>query len=95
MHDDSLLVNIARGQVVDTEALLRQVSTGRISAALDVTDPEPLPAEHPLWALPNVLISPHVGGATSAMIPRMSRLIHTQIDRMLSGEKPINVVYRS
>ena len=60
-----------------------------------MTDPEPLPAGHPLFALPNVLISPHVGGASTAMMPRMARLLHTQIERMLAGDAPLNVVVRS
>jgi phosphoglycerate dehydrogenase-like enzyme len=95
MRDGTLLVNIARGPVVDTAALLKHVAGGRIRAALDVTDPEPLPDGHPLFGLPNVLISPHVGGATTAMMPRMARLIREQIDRMQRGDAPVNVVYRS
>ena len=66
---------------------------GRIRAALDVTDPEPLPEDHPLWSLPGVLIAPHVGGATSAMRPRVARLIARQIERMQRGEDPLNVVF--
>ena len=65
---------------------------GRIRAALDVTDPEPLPEDHPLWSLPGVLISPHVGGASTAMQPRIARLVARQIERMLAGEPPLNVV---
>jgi phosphoglycerate dehydrogenase-like enzyme len=95
MRDGSLLVNIARGKVADTEALLAHASSGRLRLALDVTDPEPLPEGHPLFALPNVLISPHVGGATSAMLPRMARLLNEQIDRLLGGEEPANVVLRT
>ena len=57
-----------------------------------MTDPEPLPADHPLWSLPGVLISPHVGGASTAMQPRIARLVSTQIERMLAGEPPLNVV---
>jgi phosphoglycerate dehydrogenase-like enzyme len=95
MHDGALLVNVARGQVADTSALLEHARTGRLRLALDVTDPEPLPDNHPLFALPNVLISPHVGGATSAAIPRMARLLNTQIERMLLGEEPLNVVLRT
>ena len=95
MPDNSLLVNIARGPVADTNALLAHAESGRLRLALDVTDPEPLPAGHPLFALPNVLISPHVGGDSSAMLPRMARLLHTQIERMLRGEAPVNVVLRS
>jgi phosphoglycerate dehydrogenase-like enzyme len=95
MADGALLVNIARGPVADTDALLAHAESGRLRLALDVTDPEPLPAGHPLFALPNVLISPHIGGATSAMIPRMARLLREQIERMLRGEDPLNVVIRS
>lgn len=95
MRDDSLLVNIARGRVADTDALLAHARSGRLRLALDVTDPEPLPEGHPLFALPNVLISPHVGGATNAMMPRMARLLHEQIERMQRGDEPLNVVVRS
>ncbi|TFD24713.1 2-hydroxyacid dehydrogenase [Cryobacterium sp. TMS1-13-1] len=95
MRDGTLLVNIARGPVADTEALLAHATSGRIRLALDVTDPEPLPAGHPLFALPNVIISPHVGGASSAMLPRMALLVRQQIERMLRGETPVNVVLTS
>jgi len=95
MKDDALLVNIARGRVADTDAIIAHASSGRLRFALDVTDPEPLPDGHPLFSFPNVLISPHVGGATSAMMPRMGRLVRRQIDRMLAGEEPVNVVLRS
>jgi len=95
MPDGALLVNIARGQVADTDALLTHATSGRLRLALDVTDPEPLPSGHPLFALPNVLISPHVGGASTAMMPRMARLLRRQIDLMLAGEPPANVVVRS
>lgn len=92
MPDGSLLVNVARGPVVDTSALVREVSSGRIRAALDVTDPEPLPPNHILWTFPNVLITPHVGGASSAMLPRMADLIREQIRLMQTGRAPKNVV---
>ena len=95
MSDGSLLVNIARGLVADTDALLVHAKSGRLRFALDVTDPEPLPDGHPLFALPNVLISPHVGGASTAMMPRMARLLREQIDRMMRGDDPVNVVVRS
>ncbi|MFZ1062930.1 MAG: 2-hydroxyacid dehydrogenase [Acidimicrobiales bacterium] len=95
MRDGTLLVNIARGKVADTDALLAHASSGRLRLALDVTDPEPLPDGHPLFTLPNVLISPHVGGATSAMLPRMARLLNDQIDRLLRGDEPVNVVLRT
>ena len=92
MPDEALLVNVARGPVADTEALLREASSGRLRAALDVTDPEPLPVDHPLWTVPGVLITPHVGGASSAMLPRMARLVRRQISLLLAGEEPANVV---
>ncbi len=67
LPDDALVVNVARGPIVDTDALVAECSSGRLRAALDVTDPEPLPADHPLWSTPGVIITPHIGGATSAM----------------------------
>ncbi|MGW0736866.1 2-hydroxyacid dehydrogenase [Streptomyces sp. NPDC002851] len=92
MKDGALLVNVARGPVVDTDALLAALGTGRISAALDVTDPEPLPPGHPLWHAPNVLISPHVGGSSSAFLPRAKRLLVRQLTRWAAGEPLDNVV---
>lgn len=92
MPDNAMLVNMARGRVVDTDALVAEVVSGRLRAAVDVTDPEPLPADHALWGLPNVVISPHLGGSSSAMFPRIRKLIRTQIERMLAGEPPVNVV---
>ncbi|GAA3404481.1 2-hydroxyacid dehydrogenase [Pseudarthrobacter polychromogenes] len=92
MPDGALLVNVARGAVADTDALLAEASSGRLRAAVDVTDPEPLPADHPLWTTPGVLITPHVGGASSAMFPRMVRLVQQQIGLMLEGKEPVNVV---
>ncbi|WP_037803589.1 2-hydroxyacid dehydrogenase [Streptomyces sp. NRRL F-5135] len=92
MKDGALLVNVARGAVVDTKALLAEVERGRITAALDVTDPEPLPAGHPLWHAPGVLISPHVGGSTSAFLPRAKRLLARQLTRFAAGEELDNVV---
>jgi len=94
MRDGALLVNVARGGVVDTAALLQHVQQGRIRAALDVTDPEPLPPEHPLWRTPGVLVSPHVGGDSSAFIPRAKRLVESQISRWLSGNLLEHVVQR-
>ncbi|MFG2503377.1 2-hydroxyacid dehydrogenase [Streptomyces sp. NPDC048441] len=92
MKDGALLVNVARGPVVDTKALLAELESGRITAALDVTDPEPLPAGHPLWQAPGVLISPHVGGSTSAFLPRAKRLLAAQLTRYVAGEPLENVV---
>jgi phosphoglycerate dehydrogenase-like enzyme len=95
MSDGSLLVNVGRGPVVDTDALLTEATRRRLRFALDVVDPEPLPDHHPLFSLPNVVISPHVGGATSAMLPRVLRLITEQIQRLQRGEEPLNVVLRT
>ncbi|MFE5091722.1 2-hydroxyacid dehydrogenase [Streptomyces sp. NPDC056638] len=92
MPDGALLVNVARGGVVDTESLLLELESGRLRAALDVTDPEPLPAGHPLWHAPNVLITPHVGGSTSAFQPRAQRLVAGQLSRFAAGEPVQNVV---
>ncbi|MFJ4910810.1 2-hydroxyacid dehydrogenase [Streptomyces sp. NPDC088726] len=92
MRDGALLVNVARGGVVDTKALLSELESGRLHVALDVTDPEPLPSGHPLWHAPNVLITPHVGGSTSAFLPRAKRLIAGQLSRFAAGEPVHNVV---
>lgn len=92
LPDGALVVNVGRGTLVDTDALVEHVARGRIRAALDVTEPEPLPADHPLWSLPGVLIAPHVGGASSAMRPRIARLVRAQIERLAAGEDPLNVV---
>ncbi|WP_414719036.1 2-hydroxyacid dehydrogenase [Streptomyces sp.] len=92
MRDGTLLVNVSRGPVVDTGALLAELGAGRLSAALDVTDPEPLPAGHPLWHAPNTLITPHIGGTTSAFLPRALRLVRAQLLRYLKGEPLENIV---
>ncbi|MGN6251255.1 MAG: 2-hydroxyacid dehydrogenase [Marmoricola sp.] len=92
MKDGALLVNVARGPVVDTDALLAELGAGRLHAALDVTDPEPLPPGHPLWTAPNLLITPHVGGASSAMWPRALRLVREQLARYAAGEPLANVM---
>jgi phosphoglycerate dehydrogenase-like enzyme len=92
MKDGALLVNVARGPVVVTDDLLAEVSTGRLRAALDVTDPEPLPSDHPLWHAPGVVITPHVGGASDAMWPRSYRLVAEQLRRVAAGEPLLNQV---
>lgn len=92
MKDGALLVNVARGPVVDTKALLAELESGRLTAALDVTDPEPLPPGHPLWQAPGVLISPHVGGPTSAFLPRAKRLLVDQLSRFMNQEPLRNVI---
>ena len=93
MKPGALLVNVARGKVVDTGALLEAVQAGRVRAALDVTDPEPLPADHPLWRAPGVLVTPHVGGATDAFAPRAARLLREQLSAFVGGRPPVNVVH--
>jgi phosphoglycerate dehydrogenase-like enzyme len=92
MKDGALLVNVARGAVVVTDDLVAALRSGRIRAALDVTDPEPLPADHPLWTAPHLLLSPHVGGASSAMWPRAYRLVRRQLERFAAGEQLVNVM---
>ena len=93
MKDGALLVNVARGVVVRTDALMAECASGRLRAAMDVTDPEPLPQDHPLWRTPNVLITPHVGGASSAFLPRALRVIEEQLGRWAAGEELTNVVW--
>ncbi len=92
MHDGALLVNAARGPVVSTAALTAELASGRIGAAMDVTDPEPLPADHPLWEMPNFLLTPHVAGSVRGLLPRAYRLVGDQIRRHVAGEPLINEV---
>jgi phosphoglycerate dehydrogenase-like enzyme len=92
MRRGALLVNVGRGPVVVTDDLVAALGSGRVRAALDVTDPEPLPDGHPLWSAPGVLITPHVGGATSAMWPRAYRLVREQLERYAAGEDLANVM---
>jgi phosphoglycerate dehydrogenase-like enzyme len=92
MKDGAVLVNAARGGVVDTEALIAELKTGRLRAALDVTAPEPLPEGHPLWSAPGVLITPHVAGSTPASGRRMLRLIRDQLARYLAGEPLMSII---
>jgi phosphoglycerate dehydrogenase-like enzyme len=92
MKHGALLVNVARGAIVDTAALVAALEAGRITAALDVVDPEPLPPDSPLWDAPGLLISPHVGGSSSAMWPRAYRLIRHQLHRIAAGREPVNMM---
>jgi phosphoglycerate dehydrogenase-like enzyme len=92
MPQGALLVNAARGPIVQTDALVNALKSGRIRAALDVTEPEPLPSDHPLWESPNLLITPHVAGSTPQFSPRAIRIAADQIGRLLRGEPLINVV---
>ena len=92
MRPRALLMNPARGPIVDTEALTQAVQAGRIRVALDVTDPEPLPDGHPLWSAAGVIITPHVGGAVRKLYDRAWRLIADQVRRYATGEPLRNVV---
>jgi phosphoglycerate dehydrogenase-like enzyme len=92
MKDGALLVNVARGAIVRTEALLPEVEAGRLVAALDVTDPEPLPPDHPLWRCPGVIVTPHVGGNSTSFLPRARRLVRDQVDRYAGRRDLRNVV---
>jgi phosphoglycerate dehydrogenase-like enzyme len=94
MPDGALLVNAARGVILDTGALLAELSRGRLRAALDVTDPEPLPAGHPLWSAPGLLLTPHVGGAVPQSEARATAAVIDQLSRILAGEPLQNVVDR-
>lgn len=92
LPDGALVVNVGRGPVVDTAALTAEVESGRLHCALDVVDPEPLPADHPLWTSPNALITPHIGGNASAFEPRIVKLLGAQLHALASGERPANLV---
>lgn len=91
MKDGALLVNVARGGVVDSDALVAETAKGRLSAALDVTDPEPLPKGHGLWDSPGVLVTPHVAGGSTAMVPRMHALLNEQLRRFAAGDPLLNL----
>jgi phosphoglycerate dehydrogenase-like enzyme len=92
MKDGALLVNAARGVVVDTDALLAELTSGRLRAALDVTEPEPLPEGHPLWSAPGLLLTPHVGGAVPGLQERSAAIVADQVGRVLEGRPLANVV---
>jgi phosphoglycerate dehydrogenase-like enzyme len=92
MKDGALLVNAARGVLVVTDDLVAEVATGRLSAAMDVTDPEPLPPGHPLWELPNVLITPHVGASTPVSARTAEQFVRDQAERYLTGQPLLNVI---
>ena len=92
MKDGALLVNAARGAIVDTSALLAELTAGRLRAALDVTDPEPLPPGHPLWSAPGLLLTPHVGGAVSEARDRAYEVVIPQVARFAAGQPLLNVI---
>jgi phosphoglycerate dehydrogenase-like enzyme len=92
MRQGALLVNAARGPVVQTDALVEALNAGRIRAAVDVTDPEPLPVGHPLWSCPNLLLTPHVGGSSPQFAPRSVKTAENELRRYIAGEPLRNVV---
>ncbi|GAA1006265.1 dehydrogenase [Acrocarpospora pleiomorpha] len=92
MKDGALLVNAARGAVVDTMALVAELNSGRLRAAVDVTDPEPLPPGHPLWTAPGLFLTPHVAGSTPASTRRAIDLVRAQLLRFRAGESLQNVI---
>ncbi|ANN21651.1 phosphoglycerate dehydrogenase [Amycolatopsis orientalis] len=93
MPDGAILVNVSRGPVVNTDALVAELASGRLRAALDVTDPEPLPEDHPLWEVPGLLLTPHVGGAVSGVRQRAYAVVARELSHYLSGELPKNLVH--
>ena len=92
LPDGGLVVNVGRGAIVDTDALLAELTSGRLEAALDVTDPEPLPAGHPLWTAPGLTLLPHIGGHSRAFEPRARRLVADLLTRLAVGGEPANIV---
>ncbi|OLZ43931.1 2-hydroxyacid dehydrogenase [Amycolatopsis keratiniphila] len=92
LPDGALVVNVGRGSAIDTSALTAETVSGRLRAALDVVDPEPLPAGHPLWSSPGVIITPHIAGGSASFYPRAKRLVAEQLRRYAAGEEPLNLV---
>jgi phosphoglycerate dehydrogenase-like enzyme len=92
LPDGALLVNVARGRIVDTDALVAELVSGRLRAALDVVEPEPLPKGHPLWSAPGVIITPHAAGHVKASGSRAFTLVRAQLERFVAGEELVNVV---
>ena len=92
LPDGALVVNVGRGPVLDTSAILAETASGRLRAALDVTDPEPLPSDHPLWHSPGTIITPHVAGGAGIFYPRATEFLVQQVRRFAAGEPLRNVV---
>lgn len=95
MKTGSVLINVSRGGIVDTDALILELNSGRLFAGLDVTDPEPLPLGHPLWSAKNLLLSPHVGGDSDIFESRGKKFVEAQLKRIADGQEPINIVYKN
>ncbi|SEP53458.1 Phosphoglycerate dehydrogenase [Amycolatopsis saalfeldensis] len=92
LPDGALVVNVGRGTAIDTGALLAETSAGRLRAALDVVDPEPLPADHPLWKVPGVILTPHIAGGSASFYPRAKQLVTDQLHRFATGAPLLNLV---
>ena len=92
MKDGALIINVARGPIIETDALINELNSGRLFAALDVTDPEPLPAGHRLWSAKNLLLVPHVGGNSTAFEPRGRKLVESQLALLAEGKTLNNIV---
>ncbi len=92
MRRGAVLVNAARGAVVDTDALVAALGSRHVRAALDVTDPEPLPEGHPLWQAPGLLLTPHIAGSSSAFLQRVFDFVGQQLQRLLDGKEPLNII---
>ncbi|WP_181775820.1 2-hydroxyacid dehydrogenase [Amycolatopsis pittospori] len=92
LPDGALVVNVGRGSAIDTAALTAETVAGRLRAALDVVDPEPLPSDHPLWTAPGVVITPHIAGGSASFHPRAKRLVTDQLRRFAAGQEPVNLV---
>ena len=86
MHDGAWLVNTARGSLVDTEALTRECVSGRLNAFIDTPDPEPLPADSPLYELPNVVLTPHIAGSLGTEVSRLGDLAVAEVQRFVAGD---------
>lgn len=92
MRRGTFLVNAARGAIIDTDALVASLQAHHIRAALDVTDPEPLPDGHPLWSAPGLLLTPHIAGSTPLFLDRVFRFVGKQLQHLLDGEEPENII---
>ncbi len=92
MRRGAFLINAARGGIIDTDALVAALQAHTVRAALDVTDPEPLPPDHPLWHAPNLLLTPHIAGSTPQFLDRVYQFIGRQLEHMLNGEEPENII---
>ena len=92
LRDGTVVVNVGRGGAVDTDALLAELTSGRLRAALDVTEPEPLPEGHPLWSAPGLLLTPHVAGSTAGFSERAWTVALEQVSAYADGGRPPNLV---